>query len=482
MHINVNNNYFKRQLKILGLVSLSLLLLVMAVFYFSLQQIKIIDGNIESHQNNLQLLYLIENKMVAQTVSNSVEDSKIIATIDKNIQDKVKHLTSREINTTENSSPNQNNKDAFDIRNILNTKLTYEKVMFLQSEEKSKLQNQVHKNEQLMSKMILNILLSVVLFGSGLIYLFWRSQEGLYLNTKNLVGKIKSISAGEEPVQLKTHHRDPDIYAISKALDKMASTLKDRQLEFEIDTHLVAEKKRLGDLTNVSLGMADEVGNPLTAMGGAVELLEQCWQNKQENNDVPTYCTDPDMVKNCFNVLKEQIERMTWLLRQVRSFNIFEKSHRELTDVNEVIHTSLMLLQLDKRNRNVVIEKTLDKNIPAVDLDRSSFSLGLLYLFGKAVGVAQKTNTTLQVKTNRSHNSVAITIQCPSVSKNVCESGQCNIPFCPSAGLIGKPEFEFSSVQAMVDEHGGNFNVFCGVDRVCGIRLEMPVFDASEVA
>ncbi|MDH5573651.1 MAG: hypothetical protein OEY89_17940, partial [Gammaproteobacteria bacterium] len=82
---------------------------------------------------------------------------------------------------------------------------------------------------------------------------------------------------------------------------------------------LKLEQKQLHERGNLACQLANEVGNPMTAMYGAIDLLHQHWREKFKNpaNDI----TAEQDINNCFHILYQQTQRVDNLLQQLRRFN-----------------------------------------------------------------------------------------------------------------------------------------------------------------
>ncbi|NOY26004.1 MAG: hypothetical protein GXP62_09050 [Oligoflexia bacterium] len=121
-----------------------------------------------------------------------------------------------------------------------------------------------------------------------------------------------------------------------------------------MQTRLVHQEK-LAALGMLSAGLAHEIGNPLASMSSELELLELCWDPEQARDSVP--------------VLREQVRRMSDLLRELADFGRRSRHEQDDVDAGDIVRHAVRLLKHDKRARGVDLSVHLSVDLGA-DLPR----------------------------------------------------------------------------------------------------------------
>jgi signal transduction histidine kinase len=329
-----------------------------------------------------------------------------------------------------------------------------------------------HKQQVIAGRLRYSVWLNAVALGAVLFLMLWRLEHGWRTCLRIVERNIRLIGSGKAPAPLSVCGSDNEAAYISAALEQMADALSTRQMEQAVASYLAAERKRLRALVNMALGMADEVGNPLTAIDGAIDLLRRCWQENPPKSERER--VSREHVGRYFSILHEQTARIGLVLRQTGNFNLFSASQRELSGINEVIQAVVMLVLLDKRLNDVRIDTDLDASVPALVLDRPACALSFLSLIEKAVDAAMITGGGVWVSSGHDERAVTVRIQCLSVDADLCRSGACRLPFCPGEGSTKRMKIEFSMVRSFIESHGGMFTVLCTPGETCGIRVDFP--------
>jgi len=329
-----------------------------------------------------------------------------------------------------------------------------------------------HKQQVIAGRLRYSVWLGAIALGAVLFLMLWRLEYGWRTCLRTVERNIRLIGSGKNPTPLSVGGSGNKAAYISAALEEMVDALSTRQMEQAVDSHLAAERKRLRALVNMALGIADEVGNPLTAIDGAIDLLRRCWQENPPKNERER--VSREQVGKYFAILHEQTARIGLVLRQTGNFNLFSASQRELSGINEVIQAVVMLVLLDKRLNDVRIDTDLDASVPALVLDRPACALGFLYLVEKAVDAALITGGGVWVSSSHDERLVTVQIQCLFADADPCRSGACILPFCPGEGRTKRMKIEFSMVRSFIESHGGMFTVLCTPGETCGIRVDFP--------
>lgn len=222
------------------------------------------------------------------------------------------------------------------------------------------------------------------------------------------------------------------------------------------------EQKQLQDRVNFALKFVDDVGNPLTAMDGAIDLLFQCWQEQSVAAGMDKLRSQE--VVQCFRILHEQTQRMESLLQGIRRFAILTGRKNDFTDANEIIETMCALLQMEKYEQGIEIVRQLDTTIPAIKLEQS-IVVFCLYSSLSTLMDACTNNGRVLIKSLADKNEVAILIECQ-------ERG--SVLNIQSTEGLSSIENVSDTLRTVLEKHGGHVSIYQPSMNHCGIRLSLP--------
>ena len=108
----------------------------------------------------------------------------------------------------------------------------------------------------------------------------------------------------------------------------------------------LAHQEKMSALGVLAAGLAHEIGNPLASMSSELEMLELVWEPDEARASVP--------------VLREQVRRISGLLRELVDFGRAPRDDPHTLDPGAVIDDVLRLLKHDPRSRGVTLRKTVE--------------------------------------------------------------------------------------------------------------------------
>lgn len=135
--------------------------------------------------------------------------------------------------------------------------------------------------------------------------------------------------------------------------DNIASLERtNRELTEARDELIRAEK--MSSLGQMAAGVAHEIGNPLSAVVGNMDLLKRRLEGREL-----------DLV----NASAEQARRIDRIVRGLLDYSRTREAKVRPINVGEVVHRTLELIRTQGRFSNVEITTALDHGVPAVDAD-----------------------------------------------------------------------------------------------------------------
>ncbi len=134
--------------------------------------------------------------------------------------------------------------------------------------------------------------------------------------------------------------------------------------------------ERLSQLGKMAAGIAHEVGNPLAGISSIVQSLLK---------GLP----EDDPSRERLNLVRQQVTRITGILRQLVEYSRPARRDRRPLDLNELIRDAARLLSYDSRARGVDLTLELDDQLPALMLESHPIQQLLLNLLHNALDATE---------------------------------------------------------------------------------------------
>lgn len=148
--------------------------------------------------------------------------------------------------------------------------------------------------------------------------------------------------------------RDDEVGDLIEAINRMADDLKERDRALEVERQKSFHREKMVAIGVLAAGIAHEIGNPIAAITGLVEELQDG-------------CIGHRCDEGCMKMVLEQVNRLKKITREVSAFARPQHSTRELLDLNSLIRDTCSLMCYDRRWRGIDLQFDLDSNLPAVE-------------------------------------------------------------------------------------------------------------------
>lgn len=179
--------------------------------------------------------------------------------------------------------------------------------------------------------------------------------------------------------------------------EKASTELATAYKELRSTVDLLIRADRLKSLGELAAGMAHEVRNPLSAIRGAVEIIEK---------EIP-----PDSPRRKFvGVIEEEVDRLNRLVGEFLSFAKPRQPERTPTDLSELVESVVTFTSKEADNKGVRLVTRLDERLHAVPLDREQIRQVLLNLIINAIH-AMPEGGTVEIGTSLGSESVELWVR-----------------------------------------------------------------------
>ncbi len=157
------------------------------------------------------------------------------------------------------------------------------------------------------------------------------------------------------------------------------------------------QAERLSSLAEIASGVVHEVRNPLGAIKGAVEILE---------DEIPADSPRREFAR----IAKVEVERIDKLVSEFLKFARPPKLSTTSVDVNQLVISTIRLIERQADAANVEIDRDLSSDLPLVKIDADQMTQVLLNLSINAVEAMPK-GGLMTFRTRASGGGVAVEIE-----------------------------------------------------------------------
>ena len=120
-----------------------------------------------------------------------------------------------------------------------------------------------------------------------------------------------------------------------------------------LEQQLVRSQK-MESIGTLAAGIAHEVGNPLTSISSLVQVIQRT--------------TNDDFAKDKLELIKNQINRIARIIRDLVDFSRPSTYIQRPTDVSRVVRDALNIVQYGKKIKNIKLLVELEENLPSLTL------------------------------------------------------------------------------------------------------------------
>lgn len=162
-----------------------------------------------------------------------------------------------------------------------------------------------------------------------------------------------------------------------------------------LEQQLVRSQK-MESIGTLAAGIAHEVGNPLTSISSLVQVIQRT------TNDEPA--------KEKLELIKNQINRIARIIRDLVDFSRPSTNVERPTDVNRVVRDALNIVQYGKKVKGISFEVELNESLPPLMLVADQLTQVFINILINAVDSFEGKSGTIQVVSGMNDGSVEIRV------------------------------------------------------------------------
>jgi PAS domain S-box-containing protein len=240
------------------------------------------------------------------------------------------------------------------------------------------------------------------------------------------------------------------------------SVERDISEEIRLREQLI-DSERLSAVGHLVAGVAHELNNPLQAVMGQVELLIQMEDRPGQRQELEQ--------------IRASGDRAATIVRSLLTFARHSPLERTVSDLNELVRSTLALRAGDLRRGNIVVEEEYSEKLPLIVVNREEITLVLLNLLLNAEHAVRATRRsgTLRVRTRPSTDSESVVFEIaddgPGVPREV--ANRIFEPFFTTKSSGEGKGLGLSVCLGIAEAHGGSLTLL-PAERGARFALTLP--------
>ncbi len=204
--------------------------------------------------------------------------------------------------------------------------------------------------------------------------------------------------------------------------------------------------ERLATVGHMAAGVAHEVGNPLTAISSLVQVCQRK--------------TDDPFVQNQLAKVRDHIQRINKIVRDLVDFSRPSSLETEIMDLNKIVRSAVGLLKHDARCRDVDFKLQLAPDLPRLKGVPDQIHQVLVNILLNAVDAMKDVeNPSVTIESWKENNFVKIAIT--DVGPGISEENKKHIfePFFTTKEVGSGTGLGLSVSHGIINQMGGTINV-----------------------
>jgi PAS domain S-box-containing protein len=138
--------------------------------------------------------------------------------------------------------------------------------------------------------------------------------------------------------------------------------------------------QKMESIGTLAAGVAHEVGNPLASISALVQVVLRS--------------TDDEFVKEKLGLVKNQVTRISKIIRDLVDFSRPSNYELQLTDINQIITEAVEIVKVGKKSKQIKFENYLEEKIPNLPLVADQIQQVFVNILLNAVDTISETSNT----------------------------------------------------------------------------------------
>lgn len=238
------------------------------------------------------------------------------------------------------------------------------------------------------------------------------------------------------------------------AIVKDLTEKKNLQIQLE-------RREKLFAMGELAAGVAHEIRNPLNS----INVIAQRIQTEFEP------LSDKDEYMKLISIVRTEVNRVNNIIKQFLEYARPAKLHKELCNINTLIEDSILIIESEARQQNIVINREFEESLE-IQIDVEKFKQVLINLLRNSME-AMEFGGSINVSTQRLLNSFKIVIADTGAGiPTEILSKIFNLYFTTKSTGNG---LGLSIVHQIISEHNGKIQIESNVNQGTNVVINLPV-------
>jgi PAS domain S-box-containing protein len=225
---------------------------------------------------------------------------------------------------------------------------------------------------------------------------------------------------------------------------------------------------RLATVGEMASGIAHEINNPLTSVIGFSQLL---LERKA-----------PEEISTKLTIINENAQRVASIVKRLLTFARQQKPERSMTDINDLLTTTLALRSYELETSNIKVVNQFDPDLPHTMADSNQLQQVFLNIIINAETEMKSTHGKgrLHIRTESLNNAIRISFKDdgPGMSKE--NLNRAFDPFFTTREVGKGTGLGLSLCHGIITEHGGSIYAKSKPGKGATFYIELPVITRPE--
>src|SRR6056297_1337556 len=281
---------------------------------------------------------------------------------------------------------------------------------------------------------------------------------------RSLVKASEKIGAGDYSHRIDISTED-EIGYVCYTFNQMANAIAQRDIKLQENTQKqIQQSERLASVGRLASGIAHEINNPLTGILTYSSLLLEDCENPEHRDDL--------------QVIVDETLRCRKIVKEVLDFARETQLDRQPANINEIINSTISILERHVSFQNITIKKYLAIDIPDTMLDINQFKSVINNLALNAADAMKNGGVpTIMTRMDNENNSIVISFN--DTGEGIPEDKLNEIfdPFFTTKETGKGTGLGLAVTYGVVDRHNGKISVESKSGEGSTFTIVLPVED-----
>lgn len=283
---------------------------------------------------------------------------------------------------------------------------------------------------------------------------FWQWSDELLVPIRSPRGMYAGFISLVHPREL-TRVNAAEVSKLELLANDLGVAIERAYLQREL-----VRSEKLAGVGQLVAGMAHELNNPLTAVLGYSEMLNEL--------------SDDPQVRQQASVIQRESLRMKRIIDNLVRFAKQDKPERSLLSINQTLDEVLKLWKSQAKKSGIQMDVQVEKDLPRIRFDEAQLKQVFLNLLNNAYeAVADSEEKRITVSAGMSHGTVSITVS--DTGSGFQDPERVFDPFFTTKAVGKGTGLGLSVCYGIVKQHGGDIRAFNTKPHGAGVTMEVPV-------